>query len=352
MRLLVVEDNKVNRLILVRALKKWDHEVFEAEHGLEALKVLEEHPDIQVVLTDWVMPEMNGIELVRALRSQERAFYLYIIMVTLKENKNSVEMGREAGVDDFLRKPIDFQELQARLNVANRIITLMEDLSDRNKALENQFSQVSADMAIAARVQKSLLPNKALPIDDVSVAWEVKPCEDLGGDSLNFIALDDDHIAAYVLDVTGHGVAAAMLTTQVSRLLMADSKQNSVLKQRIDEPPYYRLSTTNEVFNRLNHLFPLNDMVPQFIAMVLVIINVKKGTMQWSSAGNPQPVLVRNGKAITLNGGENTPIGAFAEMEAEEHLVDLQPDDRIYMFSDGLTETTNRSGEMLEPRGT
>jgi phosphoserine phosphatase RsbU/P len=122
LKILAVEDDLVARKILVQALHRLGHEVAEASDGSEALKVLQNEP-VRVIVSDWLMPEMDGLELCRRIRSRVNAEYTYFILLTSRtaDHANQRE-AIEAGVDDFLTKPLDLQELWMRLRVAERIL--------------------------------------------------------------------------------------------------------------------------------------------------------------------------------------------------------------------------------------
>lgn len=122
MKILAVEDDLVARKILVQALHRLGHEVAEASDGSEALRTLEGQP-ARVIVSDWLMPAMDGLELCRRIRGQVNAEYTYFILLTSRtaDHANQRE-AIEAGVDDFLTKPLDLQELWMRLRVAERIL--------------------------------------------------------------------------------------------------------------------------------------------------------------------------------------------------------------------------------------
>jgi PleD family two-component response regulator len=122
LKILAVEDDLVARKILVQALHRLGHEVAEASNGMEAMHVLESQP-VRVIVSDWLMPEMDGLELCRRIRARVNAEYTYFILLTSRtaDHANQRE-AIEAGVDDFLTKPLDLQELWMRLRVAERIL--------------------------------------------------------------------------------------------------------------------------------------------------------------------------------------------------------------------------------------
>ncbi len=133
-QVLIVEDDRTTALMLHRSVEKWGYQVFTAENGVEAMKILEEQP-IRLVISDLEMPEMDGLELCRKLKERGEERYVYFIILT--SSQESTLEGFDAGADDFLTKPFDPMELQARLAVGERIIRLEDDLTDKTQELES-----------------------------------------------------------------------------------------------------------------------------------------------------------------------------------------------------------------------
>lgn len=145
MRVLVAEDGMMMRRILVRALEGWKYEVTEVENGAEAWEAFEAEP-FRMVLTDWVMPEVDGLDLIRRIRSANLPFYVYIILLTAKSEKEDLVVGMEAGADDFLVKPVDHNELRVRLREGERIVRLEQELAEQNRQLrETQAALVQSE---------------------------------------------------------------------------------------------------------------------------------------------------------------------------------------------------------------
>ncbi len=138
MKILVAEDDKVSRRLLVRTLQKWGHTVVEAEDGAQAWEYFQ-NDTFPMVITDWMMPNMDGIDLVRNIRSVPREEYVYIIMLTARAEKNDLIEGMEAGADDFLVKPVNNDELRVRLRAGERIVELEKKLSLRTWKQPQRF---------------------------------------------------------------------------------------------------------------------------------------------------------------------------------------------------------------------
>jgi diguanylate cyclase (GGDEF)-like protein len=138
MKVLIVEDDPISRRILERNLKKTDHEIFTAQDGIQALK-LHDIYDVRIIITDWIMPKMDGLTLCQTIRERERentSIYTYIIILTAKGRINDIVKGLEAGADDYMTKPFDLQELFVRLRAGQRILDLQDQLLQKNRELE------------------------------------------------------------------------------------------------------------------------------------------------------------------------------------------------------------------------
>ncbi len=127
MKILVVEDDPVSRLLLTRALEKLGHQTLAAENGAKGFEAFVAHSP-ELVVTDWQMPELNGGELCRQIRALRRSRYPYLIVLTARTDKQSFLDGHEAGADDFLTKPLDLDELGVRLRVAQRMLQLQHEV--------------------------------------------------------------------------------------------------------------------------------------------------------------------------------------------------------------------------------
>lgn len=146
MRVLVAEDDSVSLLILRRAVEKLGHECLTAEDGEKAWQLYKETPDVDVIISDWMMPGVDGLELCRRIREEETDGYTYFIFLTALGNKEHLLMGFEAGADDYLSKPLDREELQVRMISATRLNTLHQQLAEQRKELEELNTQL-ADQA-------------------------------------------------------------------------------------------------------------------------------------------------------------------------------------------------------------
>lgn len=137
MHVLIADDEAVSRKLLERYLERWGHQVAVACDGRQAWELFQKG-DYPIVVTDWMMPEMDGIELIRRIRGSEHADYVYTILLTARSHKEDLVEGMEAGADDFVTKPFDRDELRVRLREGERIVKLERDLAERSRALRQE----------------------------------------------------------------------------------------------------------------------------------------------------------------------------------------------------------------------
>ena len=136
MKILIAEDDAVSRMILQRAVEKSGHECLAAEDGERAWELYRETPEVDAIISDWMMPGMDGLELCRRVRAKEQEGYIYFIFLTALRDREHLLMGLEAGADDYLSKPLDSDELQVRLISARRVTGLHRRLAFQNGELE------------------------------------------------------------------------------------------------------------------------------------------------------------------------------------------------------------------------
>ncbi|HNW33559.1 MAG TPA: SpoIIE family protein phosphatase [Candidatus Ozemobacteraceae bacterium] len=254
-------------------------------------------------------------------------------------------------VDDVLVRPLRAADVLARLAVAEKLLDLENELRQRmnrleeaNKAIARANSQMKQDLYAVAKIQTSLLPSSLPAVSEAEFAWTYKPRMELAGDGLNVFRLDEDHVGFYVLDVSGSGTAAALLSVSLSRQISPFPIQSTLLKSLTDGHPGYRLSPPAEVLCELNTSFPFDADLIQFFTIFYGILNVRTGLLRYSVAGHPLPVLIRPGETpVNLMGG-GFPIGFVDKVAYEEQQFEMRRGDRLFVFTDGLSEAHDESG--------
>jgi sigma-B regulation protein RsbU (phosphoserine phosphatase) len=338
-KILIADDHELSRFKLKTDLEKWGHEVTAAEDGEQAWDLFQRH-HFAIVITDWMMPKLDGLELVKMIRAADQADYVYIIMLTAKAEKHDIVAGMGAGADDFLSKPFHRDELQVRLRAGIRITKLNRQLNETNRRLER-------GLEAAAQIQQSFLPTAKPQFKGYDFAWAHNSCGKLGGDMFNVVALGDGQVGIYVLDVTGEGVPAAMLATMLSRILAPVSDPASILVARNGDGSVARVREPAEVAHELNRRFSMREG-RQYFSLAYGVLHLESRRLEFTSAAHPPLIYLQTGRAPTMLYLEGFPIGMAPESEPFlQRAVVLQPGDQILIYSDGIPDAMRGDGEVF-----
>ena len=337
MRILVAEDERITRASLVRQLSNWGHSVAAAEDGEQAWELYFKEP-FDIVLTDWEMPRLSGLDLIGRIRGTADAAFVYIIMLTGRTEKADLVRGIEAGADDFVSKPFDREELRVRLLAGERIVRLERKLNQQNQELREAGERMRNDLRAAARVQTAMLPAANIVTPHVRTAWRYVPTDELAGDGIGLHLIDDRYLIAYVLDVSGHGVPAALLSVSVMHAMAPIPPDTSLMRDPAGGP-MGTVRAPELVADELNRRFPSEKNDGHFVTLGLVVLDTHTGRVRSVRAGHPLPILLRAGAEIPVpedDGG--LPLCITEGIPYEGGTIDLSPGDRLCLISDGLIE--------------
>jgi sigma-B regulation protein RsbU (phosphoserine phosphatase) len=343
-RVLVADDQSFWRKALEESLLENGHRVIVAESGAKAWQVLETEADIDLLVTDWVMPEMDGMALCRRARAMERSRYLPIIMMTSRGESSDLVSALEAGADAFVRKPFDEPELLAQIRVVERIIRLESGLERRIEELRLINDRTEKDLTSAAEIQRSFMPPRPPDVPGVSFAWHFQPSRHLGGDIFNVVSLDDDHVGIHVLDVSGHGVSAALHSVALSHVLHPNNQQGGILKRVSPRGGDAQLVPPAQVAQELNLRFPLIERSGHYFTFFYGVLELSTRRFHYVRAGHPGPVHVSHGQAETLDRRGGVPVGVTSDAEWDNCEVRLESGDQLLLFTDGLFENLDVDG--------
>ncbi|HUG20060.1 MAG TPA: SpoIIE family protein phosphatase [Planctomycetaceae bacterium] len=342
--ILVVDDTSANLQVLAGMLKDRGYKVRPVPSGKLALLAARRDPP-DLILLDINMPEMNGYEVCEHLKADDELKGIPIIFISaLTEPLDKVKAFATGGVD-YITKPFQMEELHARVETHLKLRRLQIELEKTNSQLSKINSRMSRDLQAAAKIQETFLPRKVLCVPGVDFAWIYQPCDELAGDGLSIIPLGDDKFGLYVLDVSGHGVASALLSVTLSRLLSPPSEPSSILIRDGDRGGY-DIAPPVEVATRLNQLFPFDPSIEQLTTMIYGILNTATGEFRYVSAGHPGPVHLPYRADPVILESEGFPIGLANEVY-EERSVCLGAGDRLYLYSDGVPEAMNPAGDQF-----
>jgi sigma-B regulation protein RsbU (phosphoserine phosphatase) len=204
---------------------------------------------------------------------------------------------------------------------------------------------MNRNLESAAEVQKTFLPRHPPNFPGVSFGWSFTPCDELAGDMLDICKLDSRHVGIWVADVCGHGVAAALVSVTLSRLLSTlNGPENSLLRQANGSVNGGRLPP-QDIANFLNGQFAIDPETMRYFTFLYGILDVETREFRYVSAGHPGPVLITHDGESRILPMSPPAIGILPKPEFVEHRVTLSPGDRLYLYTDGITESTNAEEE-------
>ena len=395
--LLVVEDSRIQAKILTDKLLEAGYEVRAAENGQVGLEMVRRHRPT-LVISDIEMPIMTGYELCSAVKNDPDLRTIPFILLSTLADAQDIIKGLHCGADNYVTKPYDPQFLIARVEsllttpldesddqqqldvtlggtrytvkagrqqVLNLLVSTFENAVEKNQELvhtneeltvaKEQLTRwndelealnhrldatnqrITRDLDAAAKVQQSLLPSSSIDNSCVNFSWQYIPCDELAGDFLNFFALDDDHIALYVVDVSGHGVASSLLSVTIGRLMTPLVSATSLLVQA-DGSGGTRIVPPSEVAYELNRRFQMEQQNELFFTMLYGVLKLSTLEFQYVSAGHDPVVHVQKGLPPRMLDGSNMAIGWVEDMDYDQEVVQLTAGDRLYVYSDGVPE--------------
>lgn len=352
---LVVDDSRSQRVLIAGALRGAGYAVLQAGSGAEALELCAQH-EIDLVLSDWMMPGMTGIELCRSLRAQNPERYIYFILLTSNADKGALSEGLGVGADDFLSKPVDTTELRARIKAGDRLLALERELRGNNQLLTDAlgrlrdlYQTLDRDLAEARGLQLSLVPTRTQRLGTGQVSLRLRSSGHVGGDMVGSFPIDARRLGLYAIDVSGHGMAAALLTTRLAGLFTGASAERNIALQAGPDGPEPRAPAT--VAAALHRLMLAELQSERYLTLGYAEIDRIDGRMRLVQAGHPHPIIQHPGGAITRLGTGGMPVGLVDHATWQDFEARLHPGDRLLMVSDGVVECPGRGGEELGQDG-
>jgi sigma-B regulation protein RsbU (phosphoserine phosphatase) len=355
-RVLVVDDSEAQRRVLGGLLRRWGYVVTEAGSGADALDIARRQ-DIDIVISDWIMPGMTGLEFCRDFRALDRRSYGYFVLLTSKSGKEDVALGLESGADDFLTKPVNSGELRARLVAGERIVGMQAELREKNDLLSGALDQlrhaheaINRDLVEARRFQQSLIPNRERVFEGGRVSYMYRPCGHVGGDFFGLFRVTDTRIGLFSMDVSGHGVASALLAARVAGYLSGASPEQNIALTT-DGRGVSSMRPPEEVCARLNELMLTQMETDLYLTMILADCDLRTGEIRMAQAGHPNPAILRRTGGIERPGQGGLPIGLIPAATWTGFDIRLDPGDRLLALSDGVTECPDPFGAEFGDEG-
>ena len=331
--ILLVDDEKLARMVAKRRLSKLNYRVLEAANGKEALSLLEREP-VDLILSDWMMPDLDGPGLCEAIKGHQKYRTIHFVLMTTLNQPEKIAEGLSRGADDFLPKTSSDQEIISRVRAGLRARQLMLDLEKSNRLLSQKQAELHSDLRSASDFVRSLLPQPGELIPGVRLEWKFLPSSHLGGDLFQVTRWGDDHLGLMVLDMSGHGIGAALRAVSLAMFFKGEH-----IQQRF--PTY----DPGDIVTFLNGKYPMSEEGEYFTIWVGVW-QCSTHTLRYASAGHPGSIVVKPNRDSEVLGGRSWPIGFSVAEIYRSHSVPVVPGDRLYLFSDGIYEVMNSYEEI------
>lgn len=473
--ILLVEDSSSERKYIKQVVHSLGHRISVCSNGEEAWELIQKN-NYNLVLLDWVLPGMDGLELCRRLRTTPSGERVSIVVITVRSRPQDLEKVLEAGADDYISKMAGPDLFRVRLRIAlqqanvrlqrlkaeNQVLQKTGELGERvkelnclyglanildqqdvaveeklgnvcrfitqawqhpeiacsrlifqgkeyqtdnyqdttwklsavliinrseqglveidylenksgkdpftkeerrlfkavaeqiarslerinrEKALEALNARLLKDQRSAAQTQQTLLPRNLPKTENLTFHYLFSPYEEVGGDMLNVFWLDDTTIGLYLLDVAGHGVAAALFAVTINSILQPRTNHSSLARLYLENKESYRVVPPAAVVEKLNSQFLLGSDNELLFTLVYGLVNTKTLQFDFVAAGHQGIVHQPHKQSPILMEMKTFPVGATKNPEYETQSMQLHPGDRFYLFSDGITEASNAKQE-------
>ncbi len=316
-----------------RKIRKGEYEFSFAHNGLEALQMLLEKKDFDIILSDINMPEMDGLTLLTKI-NEMRNPALKCIMVSAYGDMDNIRSAMNNGAFDFATKPIDLDDLSLTIEKAIEQINFV-------KASQHEHSQlelIQNDLQVAGEIQQAILPRIFPPFPDVEnnvdIFASMRPAKDVGGDFYDFFRIDEDRFGFVVADVSGKGVPAALFMA-VSRTLIRATGLQGV--------------KSSECIGYANKLLCNESIDCMFVTVFYGIYNLRTGEIDYTNAGHNPPYILHHDNKVEVMPivNKNVVIGIMDNFKYESASMILEVGDTLILYTDGVTEAFNEEKQQF-----
>lgn len=318
-RILVVDDNLVNRMTLTRSLEQLGYRVELAEDGEQAMRLLAEQ-QFDLLLLDILMPKLDGFQVLTLLQETGQLPELPVIVISALDDMDSVVRGIEMGAEDFLPKPFDPTLLRARIGAS----------LEKKRLREAEKAVVEREYRTAAGIQRGILPKQLPSILGWQFGAMISPARQVGGDFYDFIQIDPTRLGVVVGDVSDKGFPAALVMAMYVALMRSEARHES--------SPARLLQITNR---------RLMDMNPSsgFITLLYGILDTASASFAYARAGHHLPLVVHaDGSIDEPSSDTGQPLGLFDDPLIDEQTLQLSRDDCVVLYTDGIPDATDHAG--------
>ncbi len=337
LKVVVADDDALQRTYTSAVLRKLGYAPIEAPDGARALELIREGA-AQILVCDLEMPGLNGHELARELRRDPGAHdgYVHILMLTGQDERHERERALEAGVDDFMAKPLDTASFKARMRSAGRLLRRDRELAARNRFLAEAKDRIEADLRAAADAQRRLLPPAHATVGGYAFHSAFMPSNILSGDMFGYFALGGGLVGLYAVDVAGHGVHASLMSVALGHLLTEDFFCGHVFDAEGRPDPAALVALLDRRFYR--------DDGTEYFTMFCGVLDEATGAFHYCQAGYPSPCIMTTEGACRSVGRGGFPVALLPAPTFETGQTTLRQGEFLVLCSDGATEAETPAG--------
>lgn len=337
-------------------LRRWGYRVTECESGEAGLAACAQG-EVDIIISDWMMPGLSGLDFCRKFRDLVRENYGYFVLLTSKSETTEIADGLEAGADDFLTKPVASSELRARLRAGERMLAMQAEVLAKNRVivstlteLQKLYDSLDRDLIEARKLQQTLIRDRVRDYGWSRASLILRNSGRVGGDLVGSFRVDDDRVAVYSIDVSGHGVASAMMTARLAGFLTGTSPDQNLAFQK-GPLGVHVLLPPDVVAERFNRLMLEEIQAEQYFTMAFAVVNRMTGTVSLVQAGHPHPLILRRDGGVERLGHGGLPVGLIPDARYDRLDARIGPGDRLLLMSDGFTECPLPNGQDFGEEG-
>ncbi len=333
-KILVVDDEPLNIQVLT-GLLKGDYRMMVAKDGERALKIAKTgQPDL--ILLDIMMPDMDGYEVCRRLKADEVTRDVPVIFITAMGEVDDETHGLELGAVDYIRKPISPPILKARVRTQLALVRQQKELQAAYAIIKSRKERMEEELNIGREIQMSMMPLNlpaSCEFEPFSLHARLEAAREVGGDFYDFYFLNDSLLCLCVGDVSGKGVPAALFMAVTKTLIRSYSTGNW---------------STGNILTHVNDVLSKDNEKCMFATLFVAVCDIRTGELTYTNAShNPPYVRRQDGELVRLDKRHGLVAGAMPGVSYGENRLELLEGDTLLMYTDGVTEAMNPSGNLF-----
>ncbi len=334
-KVVIANDDATQRIFASSVISRIGFTPVLARDGLEALEMIESS-GASILVCDLDMSGIDGHEVTRQIRAADPGRYIHIVMLTSAGQAEQRRLALEAGVDDFMTKPLDAAVLTVRIRAAARLVDHEQALSEKNRALQLARGRIERDLNVAAEAQRRLLPSLAQDIRGCRFGSAFEPSAYVSGDMFGYFPLPDEKLGFYAVDVAGPGIHAALLSVAIGHLVTSQYFASQAVPDPATVDPAAMVRDLYDRFYR--------DDGTDYFTMFCGVLDQRSERLSFCQAGYPNPILARRDGTTEVVGDGGFPVGLLKTADFQNGEIDLAGGETLILCSDGAIEAEAPDG--------